>query len=48
MSKVSYTRYLLIDCALKEKDDSTQIRIIDATKAEDDILLHEKLNNAEK
>lgn len=40
--------YSLIERILKEKDDNIQVRIVDANKTEDDILLHQKLDEAEK
>ncbi|KAK5943376.1 hypothetical protein PMZ80_004383 [Knufia obscura] len=40
--------YSLIERILKENDGKTQVRIVDANKTEDDILLHEKLDEAEK
>lgn len=40
--------YSLIERVLQEKDGKLEIRVIDANKTEDDILLRQKLNEAEE
>jgi len=40
--------YSLIERILRENASNIQVRVIDANKTEDDILLHQKLNEAEE